>query len=42
MEDNQNSRGARHINTNKRQQEYAFGVSLRLKTAVEGTSKRED
>jgi hypothetical protein len=42
MEDNQNSRGALHANTNKRQQEYAFGVPLRLKTAVEATSEGED
>jgi hypothetical protein len=39
---NQNSRGAWHANTNKRQQEYAFGVSICLKIAVEATSKRED
>jgi hypothetical protein len=35
VENNQNSRGTLHTNTNKRQQEYAFGAPLRLKTAVE-------
>jgi hypothetical protein len=42
VENNQDNRGARHANTTNRQQKYAFGVSLRLKTAVKATSKRKD
>jgi hypothetical protein len=42
MEDNQNIRGARHTNTNRGKQEYVVRVSLRLKTAAEATSKREN
>jgi hypothetical protein len=42
VENNQNSHRALHDNTNKCQQEYAFGVPLHLKTAVEATSERED
>jgi hypothetical protein len=42
VENNQNSRGAFHDNTNKHQQEYTFGVPLRLKTSVKTTSERED
>jgi hypothetical protein len=42
VENNQNSHGTLHANTNKRQQEYAFGVPLRLKIAVEATSKGKD
>jgi hypothetical protein len=42
VEDNQNSRGAWHANTNRGKQEYAVRVSLRLETAVEAISKREN
>jgi hypothetical protein len=42
VENNQNIHRTLHDNTNKQQQEYAFGVPLRLKIAVEATSERED
>jgi hypothetical protein len=42
MEYNQNSCGALHANTKQCQQEYAFWVSLRPKTAVKATSEREN
>jgi hypothetical protein len=41
VEDNQNSHGTRRANTSRCKQEYDVRVSLRLKTAVKATSKRE-
>jgi hypothetical protein len=42
VENNQDSRGALHANTNKLQQKYAFGVSIRPMAAGEATSKGKD
>jgi hypothetical protein len=42
MENNQDSRGARHANTNKFQQKHAFGIPLRPKAAGEAISEGED
>jgi hypothetical protein len=42
VEDNQNSRGTWRANTNRCKQKYAFRVSLRIKTTIKATSKREN
>jgi hypothetical protein len=42
MDNNQDSRGAQHANTNKFQQKHAFGIPLRPKVAGEAISEGED